>query len=162
MSGAGVLEDWTEETREAFWEHLNSHEAGLRAAVLAGETLFEYAVRWQGERDQAAVRSQVSAAELAARVLELPAPERGTVRGYLVGLLGQFWADGADQKYGMTGDSTWRYDLYGPLARAGLIPSWVAGYGIGHRALGGQHHPEDKKRADALIAAAIRLLGGSA
>lgn len=98
----------------------------------------------------------------AQQVLALPltregafATVHGTVREYLGALLMRFWDGGADVKYGFTGESDWRYDLYEPLRDAGLIPGWAGdGYGIGYRSPT-DRHTEDQELADAFIAAAI-------
>jgi hypothetical protein len=100
--------------------------------------------------------------ETARQVLALPlgeyAPVAGTVRDYLLELLAKFWAGEADDKYGMTGESDWQYDLYVPLRDAGLIPGWEDGYGVGYRTKT-ERHPEDRKLADDLISAAIAEIG---
>ncbi len=84
-----------------------------------------------------------------------------TVQDYLLALLTHLLVDRTStdvSEYGMTGESDWRYDLYQPLATAGLIPAWEDGWGLGHRAWCGTHHPEDQTRADTLIADAIAAL----
>lgn len=95
-------------------------------------------------------------------ILDLPLPGEPagaeTVREYLADLLAALWRGTADPKYGMTGESDWRYDLYDALRDAGHVPAWRDGYGIGHRA-DGRDHPEDRARADELIGAAILALG---
>lgn len=85
--------------------------------------------------------------------------DHGTVREYLTELLAQLWLDGADSKYGMTGESDWRYDIYKPMADLGLIERWRDGYGIEYPQDGGPRDPERRIQADALIVAAIRTLG---
>lgn len=99
--------------------------------------------------------------EIVAQILALTSGRdrrsRLTVRRYLVELLAAFWTDDAGGKYGMTGESDWRYDLYDPMRRAGLIPKWRDGYGVGYRP--GGDYPEDRQRADDLIVAAIKHLG---
>lgn len=102
--------------------------------------------------------------EIVAEILALTTPGgrggRLTIRRYLVELLAALWTGDASGKYGMTGESDWRYDLYGPLLRAFLIPAWRDGYGVGYR-LDGTEHPEDLRRANDLIVAAIKHLGGA-
>lgn len=101
-----------------------------------------------------------------ARILALPLTDKrqrwtggdNTIRAYLVALFAEVWLFNADPKYGMVGDSDWRYDLYVPLCDAGLIPPWRDGYGLGYRE-DGTHHPEDQTLADGLIENAIRSLG---
>lgn len=90
-------------------------------------------------------------------VLNLQAETGENIKQYLFRLLEAFWKGEADNKYGMTGESDWRYDLYEPLQRAGLIPNWEDGYGIGYRTKTDKH-PEDQVLADDLIMAAIQLL----
>jgi hypothetical protein len=94
--------------------------------------------------------------ETAQQVLALPVEygEGATVRDYLAELFAAFWEGRASDKYGMTGESDWRYQLYEPLRDAGLIPGWVDGYGVGYRTET-DRHIEDEKLADSLIAAAI-------
>lgn len=92
--------------------------------------------------------------ETAQQVLALPVENGGTVRDYLNALLAAFWAGTADTKYGMTGESGWRYELYEPLRDADLIPGWVDGYGVGYRTET-DRHTEDEALADSLISAAI-------
>lgn len=93
------------------------------------------------------------------RLLALDTAERGTVRSYLTELLCALWLYEADAKYGVTGESDWRYDIYEPMQRAGLIPAWRDGYGVGYR-IDDSRHPEDRQHADALICAAIRHMTG--
>lgn len=97
--------------------------------------------------------------EIVAQILTLNiGRSKLTVRGYLVKLLAALWMHKADGTYGMTGESDWRYDLYDPMRRAGLIPAWRDGYGVGYRS-DGTRHSEDQQHADDLIVAAIRHLG---
>lgn len=132
----------------------------LEQYIHAGGTLAGYVEEWKQKRDEAAQAVEITP-ETARRVLGLPVGERwtdgATVRDYLVELLEQFWRGRADAKYGMDGSSDWQYDLYYPLSAAGLIPGWKDGYGVGYRA-DGSNHSEDRKRANDLIAAAIREL----
>lgn len=92
-------------------------------------------------------------------ILDAPTAEHGTVREYLTELLARLWLDEAGGKYGMTGESGWRYDLYRPMADLGLIPRWRDGYGIEYPEDGGPRDSGRRTRADALIVAAIRSLG---
>jgi hypothetical protein len=83
----------------------------------------------------------------------------GTMREYLIQLFGHLWYGTADLQHGMgDGDRRWRYDLYRPLQQAGLLPAWIEASGIGWRSPA-KAFPEDKQRADAIIAEAIRQLG---
>lgn len=96
----------------------------------------------------------------AARVLNLPVPRwssHATVRDYLAHLLAELLAGDASAKYGMTGESDWRYDLYLPMRDAGLLPPWEDGYGVGHR-MDGTDHPGDRQLADDLLTAAVHLM----
>lgn len=97
-------------------------------------------------------------AEEVAALLDADTEEHGTVRAYLVELLAQVWADQAGGKRGFTGESDWRYDLYGPARDLGLIPPWREGYGIEYPDDGGPRDPGRRARADALIVAAICTL----
>lgn len=83
----------------------------------------------------------------------------GTVRDYLTKLLIEFWLGHADDKYGFTSMSDWRYDLYRPLRDLGLIPAWRDGYGIEYPEDGGPPDHARRYHADLLIAEAIRVLG---
>jgi hypothetical protein len=72
--------------------------------------------------------------------LSLPDRPEGclTVREYLVKLLGAFWNGEASFKYGMSGNSDWKYELYKPMINAGMLPGrdaygvdgYVDGYGL--------------------------------
>lgn len=147
---------------EALLDYLLRDPAGsaaLERAIASGQTLGEFVARWKADRDAAAEAVAISP-EVARRILDLPVPrwdERETIRTYLTTMLHTCWADGFDGKYGMTGNSDWRYDLYDPLVTAGLIPGSRPGYGVGYRA-DGSHHPEDRDRANDLIKAAISQL----
>lgn len=94
--------------------------------------------------------------QICGQILALETRQGDTVRVYLTELLAGLWLGEADPKYGMTGESDWHYDLYGPMRDAGLIPPWRDGWGVGYREDGwGKDHPEDQQRADALICATI-------
>jgi hypothetical protein len=84
-----------------------------------------------------------------------------TVQDYLLALLTHLATDrtgGNVSEYGMVGESDWQYDLYQPLATAGLIPEWEDGWGLGQRPGDDRHHPEDQVNADQLIADAVAAL----
>jgi hypothetical protein len=84
-----------------------------------------------------------------------------TVQDYLLALLTHLLIDRTGDnvsEYGMVGESDWQYDLYHPLATAGLIPAWEDGWGLGQRPGDRQHHPEDRANADQLITDAIAAL----
>ncbi len=158
------MTSWTDGEREAFVEHLQESAAAVEAHVRGGGTLDAYAAEWKTRRDEAAAGTQVSA-EVADRILGLAVPrwdDKATVREYLAALLDGVWKAEAGGKYGITGDSDWRYDVYEPLNQAGLIRGWREGYGVGYREGGRQavFFPEDAKRADALVASAIRRMAG--
>jgi hypothetical protein len=148
---------------EALLEHLReeANQEALGEHIRAGGSFASYATAWRIARDEAAAE-KAPIPELIEQILVLPVPrwdERCTVRDYLLALLTAVWAGQADGKYGMTGSSDWRYDLYDPMLRAGLIRGWKDGYGVGYREDGTLHH-EDQVRANNLIAAAIRALHG--
>lgn len=86
------------------------------------------------------------------------ADDGATIRDYLTTLLDAIWAGDATVTDGMVGQSDWEYDLYQPLATAGLIPAWTPGWGVGHRP-DGTTHPEDRLLATRLISDAIAALG---
>jgi len=147
--------------RDALMEHLQTEPGAAEEHIRAGGSLASFVMGWKAARDAAAEAKEISA-ELADQVLALPVPrwdERETVRDYLLALLNALWTGQADPKYGMTGDSDWRYDLYEPMSAAGVIRGWKDGYGIGYHEDGTQH-PEDRKRADQIVSAAIRRLAG--
>jgi len=86
--------------------------------------------------------------------LELPPNDSGatTVRGYLVALLDQPWRE--DECFSGKrpfGNSSWQYDLYGPMVKAGIITGQLDEDGYIEQA--------DIRRADELILAAIASLG---
>lgn len=92
-----------------------------------------------------------------AQVLALPMQQpndagAATIRGYLVELLAELWRE--EQAFSGKrpfGNSGWQYDLYPPLIVAGFVP--------GNLDEDGYIDNVDDKRADALIASAIRSLG---
>lgn len=89
------------------------------------------------------------------------APVGATVQDYLLALLTHLVVDRTGDnvsEYGMVGESDWQYDLYRPLAAAGLVPAWEDGWGLGHRPGDRVHHPEDARTADQLITDAIAAL----
>ncbi len=152
--------------QEVLIEHLaETNGTDLDEHIRAGGTFHSFATAWKSARDEAAEAKGITD-ETARAVLACPLGDHdlfdrdATIRDYLIELLLHFWSGGANTKYGMTGGSDWRYDLYGPMNKAGLIPGWIHGYGVGYReaSIGEPSHPEDQTRADALIAAAIRLL----
>lgn len=160
------ITDWPDEQREALLGHILAEEgsAALAEHIRQGGTVAAYASQWIVARVAAAEADDRSEREAAALALTLPIQGWGTVRNYLVELLAALWGSPtayreANSHYGMTGESDWRYDIYRPLAAAGLIPAWKDGYGIGYR-LDDTRHPEDRDRADAIILATIRLLAG--
>lgn len=148
-----TLDDWTSVEDEAFADHLR-FEGGAEALeeyIRAGGRLAGYAQEWKDRRDSAA-RAKEPSPELVAEVLALPVVDwrkGATVRDYLVALLAGLWAGDAGQKYGMTGESDWRYDIYRALSKAGVIPGWRDGYGLDET---------DSRRADQLVCAAIATL----
>lgn len=146
-------------TKEAFLHHLLTDGGpALDAHIHAGGTTTSYLTRWAIDH---AARNLHITPELAQRILALPVRRDGdncTVRTYLLALLAQVWTDTAT--YGICGNSDWRYDIYESLLEAGLIVSWRDGYGLGYRP-DGTEHPEDRKAADRLVAAAIAALGGT-
>jgi hypothetical protein len=90
------------------------------------------------------------------QVLDLALPDndsgKDTVRGYLIALLAGVWRDGEcfDGKRPF-GNSSWEYDLYGPLVRAGMV--------TGTFDRDGDLVDLDDDAANALIADAIQSLG---
>lgn len=93
------------------------------------------------------------------QLLGLPLPENDsgadTVRGYLIALLTQVWQEGEGFSGKRPfGNSSWEYDLYDAMARAGIVeadPPDSEGY-VSIRY-------EAKANADELILAAIKALG---
>lgn len=83
------------------------------------------------------------------RILAFPVPGHDmSVRDYLVHLLIDTFKGEATEKYGWTGQSDWRFDLYSALVLGGAIPPYDEGYG-----------PDAS--ADRMIYAAISRLGRS-
>lgn len=89
----------------------------------------------------------------ASRVLDLPMPEDNdagatTIRGYLFKLLDQLWEE-QDDFSGVRpfGHSSWNYDLYAVLLKAGVITGKLDAYGYVEEV--------DERQGDAVIAAAI-------
>lgn len=91
-----------------------------------------------------------------AQVLDLPLPPNDsgsrTIRGYLVELLTLVWRDGEcfDGKRPF-GNSSWEYDLYGPLVKAGFVRGSFDKWG--------GLDEFDRAAADELVAKAIESLG---
>lgn len=85
----------------------------------------------------------------------LPTNDSGatTVRGYLVALLSVLWRDeeGFSGKRPF-GNSSWQYEVYNPLVRAGIVP--------GRLDEDGYIEEFDYRPADELIQKAIAALGG--
>lgn len=82
-------------------------------------------------------------------VLAFPVPGHDmSVRDYLVRLLVDTFKGEATEKYGWTGQSDWRFDLYSALVLGGAIPPYSEGYG-----------PDST--ADRLVFAAINRLGAA-
>jgi len=95
----------------------------------------------------------MSEIEAAKRLLDLELPDNDsgatTVRGYLVELIKVAW----DEKRPF-GNSGWHYDLYAPMAKAGLVSATLDEDGYV------DDFPDDEKRkAEALLFAAIDELG---
>jgi hypothetical protein len=94
------------------------------------------------------------------QVLDLPLDENDsgadTVRGYLVALLTELWQEeeGFSGKRPF-GNSSWQYDLYQPMARAGMIEATFDEDGYLD-----QFSTASRLKADGLILAAIKALGG--
>ena len=94
------------------------------------------------------------------QLLDLPLPENdsgaSTVRGYLVALLATLWREeeGFSGKRPF-GNSSWQYDLYVPMIRAGIVDGALDenGFYVEHC---------DVPAADKLILAAIQSLAETA
>lgn len=91
------------------------------------------------------------------QILDTPMPPdndagAANVRGYLIALLSKLWLHEADfSSKRPFGNSGWSYDVYGPLAKAGLIE--------GTFDEDGYIEDVDTREADRLILAAIASLG---
>lgn len=104
--------------------------------------------------------AQVVSCETARTILAVPLPadndaEAATIRDYLIKLLMKVWEEGEcfDGKRPF-GNSSWDYDLYGALARAGMITvTWDEWGGID------SFTSEEEDRAISLIRSAILELG---
>lgn len=95
------------------------------------------------------------------RVLGVPllagSPVEGNIRDYLLTLLADLWTEGeAFSCKRPFGNSGWEYDLYEPLARAGFIE----GMTFDEDGYIDEFPDASRKKADELILAAIRSLGG--
>jgi hypothetical protein len=78
--------------------------------------------------------------------------DAATVRDYLIKLLAQVWAEGEGFSGKRPfGNSSWEYELYVPMIRAGLV--------TGRLDEDGYVDNVDQRAADALVAAAIQALG---
>jgi len=93
------------------------------------------------------------------QVLDLPLLDNdsgaSTVRGYLVALLAELWRE--EERFSGKrpfGNSSWQYDVYLPMIRAGWVEGALDEDGYVDRC--------DTKAADALIVAAIEALGTTA
>lgn len=102
-----------------------------------------------------AIIDEARAAELLG--LRLPRNDSGatTVRGYLVALLSHLW----DEEQGFSGkrpfgNSSWQYDIYGPMIKAGFATGTMDEDGYVDR-----FADTDRRAADELIQTAISLLG---
>jgi hypothetical protein len=93
------------------------------------------------------------------QVLDLPLPNDDsgtlTVRSYLIALLMKVWREGADfngrRPFGYSG---WRYDVYAPMIRAGMVRGSFDNFGYVEDC--------DTVMAERLILAAIQALGAAA
>jgi hypothetical protein len=89
--------------------------------------------------------------------LEIGANDSGasTVRGYLTELLKTLWVEGEGfSSKRPFGNSSWEYDLYVPLIKAGIVP--------GSLDEDGYVEDVDRSAADRVVLAAIGALGVSA
>jgi len=94
------------------------------------------------------------------QVLDLPLPDNdsgaSTVRGYLIALLTELWQEGEGFSGKRPfGNSSWEYDLYAALGKAGAI----SGLTFDEDGYLNQFPDDSKREADALILAAISSLG---
>ncbi len=90
------------------------------------------------------------------QVLDLPLPDNDsgatTVRGYLVALLAELWREEAGFSGKRPfGNSSWQYDIYAPMVKAGMVEGRLDEDGFVESA--------DVKAADVLILQAIATLG---
>lgn len=93
------------------------------------------------------------------QVLDLPLPANDsgadTVRGYLIALAAEVWEHGeCFSGKRPFGNSSWEYDLYVPLAKAGWVEATFDSYGDLDRF--------DRAAAHQMVADAIRALAVSA
>jgi hypothetical protein len=105
--------------------------------------------------EQATLRDAETERDLPRRILDTPLPDNdaqaATIRDYLIELLATLWTEGEGFSGKRPfGNSSWEYDLYRPLIRAGLVDGTLDEYGDVDRV--------DHQAADALIEAAIRSL----
>lgn len=142
--------------REALIDHLAEKPAGsgvltpLERYIRDGGTLAGYVAGWKRDRDEKARAGEPTVEDLD-RALAAAVDGYGTVRDYLTELLTSFWCGRADPKYGMTGDSSWQYDIYRALNQVGLIAGWRDGYGL---------DKAEESKADELISAVIKRMAG--
>jgi hypothetical protein len=142
-----LIGDLTAAEREAFLDHLTSTRA-VEAYIRDGGDLPGYIETWKAERDRRARLASFDTGALE-RGLSAPIQGWGTVRDYLAALLTELIVGEAGNEYGMTGNSDWRYDIYGALNRAGLVPGWEDGYGL---------TGADEAAAERTVAALIRYM----
>ncbi len=161
-----MLEDMTGVEQRAFSDEIMKDPRRLEAHIVNGGTIETYLHAWRTKRNQQAIdRGDVADDETIRAILAAPlGPETrwgrpdNTVRDHLTELLAQLVVGGdVNGKYGMIGDSDWEYDLFKAMYRAGVIPAWRDGYGVGDRP-DGTNHPEDRHRAYRLLQAACRAL----
>jgi len=130
-----VVEDWHRDLADSE----RSDWSGVASAVLA------------------AAAPEVAEDDPATRLLALPLDESGcgasSARQYLAALSVEVWRH---EKRAGSGDSDWRYDLYEPMVRAGLVHGTFDADGY-------MDTFPDKSRAEAdkLILAAIERMGQS-
>lgn len=92
-------------------------------------------------------------------LLDMPLPENDsgatTVRGYLAALLAKLWREEGDFSGKRPfGNSSWQYDLYNPMIRAGIVPGTIDADGYVD-----EFGDDAERQADELILAAIAALG---
>jgi len=98
------------------------------------------------------------------QVLNLPMPANdsgaATIRGYLAALVAAVWREGEIfSGRAPFGSPRWRYELYVPLAHAGMLGVTADENGVFN--CGREEWYVERPRADALILAAIRALSGN-